>query len=99
VTVTHYRVLLRGENFLINTDEKATLFGFYTTRFVKANDPEEAELLAVDLIRQDDSLRKTVLNEQSDPPMIFAKEIAEVDPDDVPESVGGYTFFSTEEEE
>ena len=88
----HFRVFLRGENFLLTVDGQQTRMGFYTTRFVQADNPESAELLAVDLLRTDKKLRG-VANLRSDPPMIFADEIDEVAADDVPESSSGFTFF------
>ena len=89
----HFRVFLRGENFLLTVDGQQTRMGFYTTRFVQANNQESAELLAVDLLRNDKKLRG-VANLRSDPPMIFADEIEEVAADDVPESSSGFTFFT-----
>lgn len=49
--------------------------GFYTTRFVEPATPEKAEDFAVQLVREDADLRKAVVNEKSDPPMIYAEEI------------------------
>lgn len=92
-----YRVLLRGENFLLNIEESVRLFGFYTTRFVESLNEDDAEQAAVDLIRNDRSLRDRVLNAQADPPMLYAEEI-----DEIYESAhdgkvgGGYTFYEQE---
>lgn len=91
--MNHYRVFLRGENFLLNVDGKPERSGFYTTRFVQANNPDGAELLAVDLIRSDRWLKDSVLNERPDPPTIFAEEIEIIDASDVPPAQGGYSFF------
>jgi hypothetical protein len=79
----------------MEVDGKPTRVGFYTTRFVEANNGDGAEVLAVDLIRSDSWLRKAVSNDRSDPPMIFAEEIEEVD---VPEDALGFSFFPMEEE-
>jgi hypothetical protein len=92
----HFRVFLRGENFLLTVDGQQTRMGFYTTRFVQANNPEGAKLLAVDLLRNDKKLRG-VANLRSDPPMIFADEIDEVEADDVPERPAGFTFYPQNE--
>jgi len=70
--------------------------GFYTTRFVQADSSESAELLAVDLLRQDKKLR-SILNWRSDLPRIFAEEIGAVHADDVPEIAPGYAFFPAED--
>lgn len=86
-----YRVLLKGENFLVECDGTVERWGFYTTRFVEAVDEDHAEQTAVDLIRNDARLREAVHNERSDPPMIFLEEIDEIA---TFESQGaGYTFY------
>jgi hypothetical protein len=90
-TVNHFKVLLRGENFLIRFEGRATRVGFYATRFVEAKSREAAELLAVDLVRRDKEFRG-ILNERDDPPVIFADEIDVVEASEV-ESTAGYTFF------
>ena len=91
--MNHYRVFLKGQNFLLNVDGTPKRLGFFTTRFVQANNRDGAELLAVDLIRSDTWLRNSVLNERSDPPKIFAEEIDIVDANDVPEVLAGFSYF------
>jgi hypothetical protein len=73
-----YRVFIRGENFLLKVDGTAGKVGFYTTRFVEARNDSEAEDTAVSTLRNDSSLRDIVLNEKSDPPMLFVEEIDEL---------------------
>jgi hypothetical protein len=68
--------------------------GFYTTRFVVAALPEEAESLAVQLVREDSKLRKMVHNEKSDPPKIYLQEIALIKSFKGIKLPGtGYTFY------
>jgi hypothetical protein len=93
-----FRVFLRGTNFLLEVDGKSTLLGFYATRFVEAANREGAELLAIDLIRNDDWLQKSVSNDRSDPPMLFADEIEEIDKGGVNEMPSGFSFFPMKEE-
>jgi hypothetical protein len=66
--------------------------GFYTTRFVEAIDPEEAEMLALDLLRGEDLFNIPAESRTEDAKVLF-KEIAEVasDTERVPNS--GFTFF------
>lgn len=71
-----YAVTIRGENFLISLDGEPTSCGFFTTRFVEAVDPDEAELKAVDLIRRE--LAAQVLNDRTDSPMMYLEEIREL---------------------
>ena len=79
-----FRVFLRGENFLLESEGAVRRFGFYTTQFVKASNEAEAERLAVEALCQSDRLR--VLNDRSDPPMLFAEEIAALSSIDAVES-------------
>ena len=73
--------------------------GFYTTRFVEAESPKEAENLSVELIKNDSKLKDTVLNDRSDPPKIYLESIDEL------ESFGGnsvpgdgYIFYPDKDE-
>jgi hypothetical protein len=52
-----FAVMLRGENFEITLDQGPSRFGFFTTRFVRAKDEQEAEHLAVALVRKHKGLR------------------------------------------
>jgi len=55
--------MLRGENFEIKSEAGVKNLGFFTTRFVKAINPEAAELVAVDMIRTDKSLLEILSRE------------------------------------
>ena len=91
--MTQFRVLLRGANFLMDVDGKPTRIGFFTTRFVQANNRDGAELLAIDLIRSDKWLRGTVSNSPSDPPGIFAEEVEVVEGAHDAGVGSGFSFF------
>jgi hypothetical protein len=69
--------MLEGMNFLIVFDGVETLTGFIATRWVKARTPEEAELLAVKLIRKDNSLIDITCNVKDETlaPKIFLDEL------------------------
>jgi hypothetical protein len=89
-----YKVLVRGENFLINFEDKDQKLGFYTTVFVEGKDEEQAEQRAIALLRNDKEFRRSVLNEQSDAPMMFVDEIDELgsfDGVNLPRT--GFSFF------
>ncbi len=73
-----YLVRLNGQNFLMDGDEGPRKKRFYMTRLVEAENPKRAETLARDLIRNDISLQDSVLNEVSDPPMIYLESLSEV---------------------
>ena len=76
--MTTYLVRLNGQNFLMDGDEGPRKKRFYMTRLVEAENPKRAETLARDLIRNDISLQNSVLNEVSDPPMIYLESVSEV---------------------
>ena len=89
-----YKLLMNGKNFLIESESKLDKFGFFQTIHVEANDPEDAELKAVEIIKQSD-LRGLVRNEPGDSPMIYLDEIDEIDSFDGIESPNqGRSFYS-----
>ena len=77
-------------------DEGAERLGFYTSRFIEAPGEDDVERCAVEHIRGDTKLRSVVLNPPDAPPEVFIEEFVEVDPDTVPETQGGFTFFPAE---
>ena len=89
-----FRVLVRGENFHLESEGAVKRFGFYTTRVVEAANETEAERLAVESLRQHERLRGRVLNDRSDPPLLFAEEIVERPPLDAAENPApGVAFY------
>ena len=73
-----FKVFLRGENFIMRSEGEVKRLGFYTTRFVEAEDQNAAEECALDLLRQHRPLRDGLLNDREDPPKLFAEEIEEL---------------------
>lgn len=93
-----FRVFIRGENFLINLDGVEQKLGFYTTRYVEAQDEEAAEYAVMDILRADPKLAKGVLNDKSDPPMMYAEEVDEIDSfEGCPLPGTGFAFYSEAE--
>ena len=92
-----YKVLVRGDNFWLNLEGENQKLGFYTTRFVEAQNEDEAEEKAIALLRNDPKLRSGVLNEQSDSPVMFAEEIVELNSFDGLKIPGtGFIFYPKE---
>lgn len=92
----YYRVLVEGKNILFHDTETPVLrrVGFYTTRFVKASDPDTAATQATALAaRELDEARP--MNEVSNAPTMAAIEVEEVPLERV-EEVKGFTFFLEE---
>jgi hypothetical protein len=73
-----YKVMLEGKNFLMKIEGKVRRLGFFTTRFLEANNPEDAKLKAVQMIRDDKQFSEAVQNEREDPPMIYLDSIYEL---------------------
>jgi hypothetical protein len=93
--MSKYRVLINGENFLLNSEGRPQKLGFYVTRFVDARDAEDAENAAVALIREDVALQGLVLNNRDDPPMLYAEEVEELEAYDSKENVDtGFSWFT-----
>ncbi len=87
---------MNGRNFLIRIDGKPRKHGFYQNIFIEADNPENAELLAVDKIRQNEELRQVTLNSKEDPPMIYLDSIWEIDDigDEDTKLEKGRTFYT-----
>ena len=95
-----YKVKLHGENFLLNFDGELKKYGFYATKFVKAESPQEAEKIAIILIHQNPNLRDTILNKNTDRPTINMEEIKEVNflKFFAKKSTTDFTFYPEDEE-
>lgn len=88
-----FRCFIRGENFpgkLLGQDDP---IGFYTTRFVEADSPEQAELLAAELLRNDKSLEVSPEHRTQDA-RIYFENIDEVPGDAEQTPSSGFTFFT-----
>jgi len=74
-----FKVFVQGTNYLIrevgNSPRKQ---GFYTTAFVEAANAEQAEAVAVELLRNDPKLRNVSENQACDRPVIEVESIEEV---------------------
>ena len=93
-----YLVRVHGRNFRLAWQERrrsvTKITGFYTTRCVVAANPADAERQAIDLIRQDSKLRRSVKNSPANPPLMFTIDIVEVDTFAPLKPPGtGYLFF------
>ena len=73
-----YLVRLKGKNFLIDGAEGPKKKRFRSTRLVEAENQNQAETTARELISNDPSLQNCVLNEASDPSMIYLESISEI---------------------
>ena len=76
--MTTYLVRLNGQNFLMSGYQGPRKMRFYSTRIVEAENPRRAEALARDLIHNDARLQNKILNDVSDPPLIYLESVSEV---------------------
>lgn len=75
-------------------DGTKTSMGFYTTRWVEASTPEEAEITAIELIKNDHELKAAIINEKDAPPMLYKENISEIENfEGVNPPGAGYTFY------
>ncbi|RYG85980.1 MAG: hypothetical protein EON58_22280 [Alphaproteobacteria bacterium] len=90
-----YRCFIHGENFPGSILGESQPIGFYTTRFVVAATPDEAETVALALLKADESLVVPESERTSDARVYFEgiEEVSD-DTDQVPGS--GFTFYTAE---
>ncbi|MDT4331833.1 hypothetical protein ACQE3E_12130 [Methylomonas sp. MED-D] len=94
-----YEVIINGQNFLMEVDGKIERMGFYVTRYVEADNHEEAELKAVYLVRNIERLKGAHLNTEDDPPMLYLEEMYEIENFDGLETLEpGIAFYNDEQE-
>ena len=93
-----FRVRLQGSNFLIPVaGQGQSKHGFYSNRFVEADDEKTAELVAVDQLREKKTLREVVRNAPEDPPRVVLQEIVELSSfDGVPVLDQGLVWYPEE---
>ncbi len=90
-----YQVKLEGKNFLLEQEGKIVKHSFFTTRYVEANNPKEAELSAVALIKNDTALTESVRNNHSLEPMIYLEGLSEIESfEDINVPGAGYSFYT-----
>jgi hypothetical protein len=75
-----YQILMHVKDIFLLFDGKPKLVGYYQTLKIEADSSEQAELKAVEKIRNDDEIKSMWIKErQKEPPIIFAEEIVEVE--------------------
>jgi hypothetical protein len=88
-----FRVVIEGGNVMLRMEGSIRRMGFYTTRFVRASDSEEAGAVAVRQARHD--LGALALNEPEDPPAVSVQAIESIPFEEVPTVPSqGFVWFS-----
>lgn len=75
--MTSYKIIVNGTNFVLSIQGKEQRMGFYATRFVEANNVEEAQEAAMRLIMNDNKLRQAIRNEPNSQPQLHIDEVTE----------------------
>lgn len=88
-----FRCSICGENFPGKLLDQEDLVGFYATRYVEADTPEQAELIALDLLREDAGLDLPPEHRSQDARVYF-ESIDEVPEDTERAPNAGFVFFT-----
>lgn len=90
-----FRVFACGEDFPVILDGEVVVAGFYTTRYVEAETPGEAEAVASDMLFEDPDL-ETPPGWDDIQPRIMIEEVEQVAaPIDID---GNFSFFPMDED-
>jgi len=73
-----YAVSLMGRNYLFSTNGEPRKVGFSVTKYLKAQDPSEAERIARILVHKDPYLRTAIINEGTDQPVLDLRGVEEL---------------------
>ncbi|GAB2524003.1 hypothetical protein [Lysobacter humi (ex Lee et al. 2017)] len=88
-----FRCFIRGENFPGSLLGQAEPIGFFATRFVEAASAAEAEMVALDLLRQDPTFDAVGPEDRMEDARVYFEEIDE-EPADFERGPGkGFSFF------
>lgn len=79
-----FRCLIEGINFPLEVEGQAELLGFYTTRFVRAETPQDAEALVLEKLRADPTL-DVAPSKRTEDTKVYFEEIEEIN--SIPEGV------------
>lgn len=89
-----YRCLMQGRNLLLAVDGKKRKYAFSQQLLVDANNPKQAEQLAIARVTLDKTLKTITLNPKNNPPVITLDTIWELDAlEDISQIEAGRTYF------
>jgi hypothetical protein len=93
-----YEVFINGTNFLVEFDDGLKKHGFFTNVYVQSENEEQAEYVAMDLLREHEGLKGHVCNEDSDRPLMHAEEIQEISNyEEIEPKVQGLAWYAESE--
>ena len=76
--MTTYLVQHTGKNFLIDDGKKQTFRNFRSSRLVEAENIDRAEEIALEKLSAHLSAKISIINEESDPPVVLVEKVNEV---------------------
>lgn len=74
-----YRLLVHGQNFLLNRGGKKARYGFYRNILLEADNLKQAKLMATSQIWHDAEIKEVTLNTEKNPPRISIETYWELD--------------------
>jgi len=98
-TLLKYRVRVHGFDPASGQTAEGPRVGFWTTRYLEADDKAQAGDLAVRMVLSEELLARVVKAEWRGQPVVRADEVAEIESfDGIPIPGAGYTFFEEADE-
>lgn len=98
IAVAWFRCFIRGENFPAIADDSDRLAGFFTTRFVEADNDDDAEARGLETLLADPWFASMRGNSAIGRATVSIQEIDEVMADSVPAQPPGFTFFRMDDD-
>ncbi len=97
--MARYKVLVRGDNFLLSLDGEHAKFGFYATRIVKSETAEDAERIAIIRIHQELNQSDHIIKNTADVPSVKVESTVKIGPFRFirKQHVRGFSFHREEE--
>lgn len=90
-----FKCFVRGEDFPGELVGEKSLVGFYTTCYAEANSTSEAEVIALEQMRDDQRL--VLSSPPTAEPKIYFEEFEEIDRSEVPSEKDGFVWYLMEE--
>lgn len=93
IRLNWYKILVNGENFLVDADGESTQMGFFVTRDVQAESEISARECALNLVAREMMFRlgKTDLGGTNS--TLTVEEVDEIDPSKIDDPLQGYSFY------
>lgn len=88
-----YRVMVHGQNLLMEVDGVRSKRGFYTHVYVEASRPAEAKARGIEMVRGGAQLKDFCLNPERDPVRLTVKETCKAGPLEGDNSPSTFCFY------